>query len=52
MELSKIKTYLLDLPVIERNSIISEIVKLSAVKTEIVCNFQKLRRDVLNNKQG
>ena len=52
MELSKIKTYLLDLPVIERNSIISEIVKLSDVKTEIVCDFQKLRRDVLNNKQG
>lgn len=50
--LSKIKTYLLDLPVIERNSIISEIVKLSDVKTEIVCDFQKIRRDVLNNKQG
>ncbi len=52
MELSKIKTYLLDLPVIERNSIISEIVKLSDVKTDVVCDFQKLRRDFLNNKQG
>ena len=50
MELSKIKTYLLDLPISERNSAISEIVKLGS--SEIVCNFQKLRRDVLNNKQG
>ncbi|MBL4940022.1 MAG: IS1595 family transposase [Lutibacter sp.] len=50
MELSKIKTYLLDLPVSERNFVISEIVKLSS--TEIVCDFQKIRRDVLNNKQG
>lgn len=52
MELSKIKTYLLDLPVIERNFIISEIVKLSDVETDVVCNFQKIRRDILNNKQG
>ena len=50
MELLKIKEYLLDLSVSERNSVISEIVKLGS--SEVVCDFQKLRRDVLNNKQG
>lgn len=50
MELSKIKTYILDLPISERNLVITEIVKLGSSTT--VCNFQKIRRDVLNNKQG
>jgi len=50
MKLLKIKEYLLDLSVSERNSVISEIVKLGS--SEVVCDFQKLRRDVLNNKQG
>jgi len=50
MELSKIKTYILDLSISERNLVITEIVKLGS--SEIVCDFQKIRRDVLNNKQG
>ena len=50
MELSKIKTYILDLPISERNLVITEIVRLG--NSETVCDFQKIRRDVLNNKQG
>ena len=37
---------------IERSFIISEIFKLSEVNTDVVYNFQKICRDVLNNKQG
>jgi len=50
MDLTKIKEYLLDLPDSERNSAISELIKLG--NSSAVCNFQKIRRDVLNNKQG
>jgi len=52
MELLEIKTYLLDLPTTERNSVISEIIKLSTINSDTVCDFQKMRRSLLNNKQG
>ncbi len=46
------KLYLLDLHATERNSVISEIIKLSTINTDTVCDFQKMHRSLLNNKQG